>query len=191
MLKPYNKANLSFDLLSEIGHEGGNSEVYIAKDHQLDAELVIKKIPKSKLSNEDEYFAESSILYLSSHPNVVPIHYACEDADYIYLAMPHYSKGSLNSLINGRFLTVREIIRYSTQFLSGLHNIHSKRLIHFDIKPDNILFSDQGEALLSDFGLAKQLTITGVAGQDRIYGRMTPPDNKEIVFVIDSKLPHY
>ena len=176
MLKPYNRAELAFDLKNEIGAEGKNSKVFLAWDHQLSADLVIKQIPKSTFADRDQYFKESSILYLSNHPFVVSINYACEDSDYVYLAMPYYSKGSLNKLINTRFLTVREIIRYSTQFLSGLHNIHSKGLIHFDIKPDNILISDQEEALLSDFGLAKQTIFSGVASQDLLYGKITPPE---------------
>ncbi len=90
----------------------------------------------------------------SAHPNVVQIHYACYDADRIYLAMPYYRKGSVTSLITDKYMTVREIVTVGCQVLSGLHNIHSKGLIHFDVKPDNILLSDRGEALLSDFGLA-------------------------------------
>ena len=176
MLKPYSRAELLFDLQEEIGHEGKNSQVFKSHDPQLDAELVIKQIPKTSLPGTDEYYEESGVLYLSSHPNVVPIHYACEDNDNIYLAMPYYSNGSLNELMNQRFLTVREIVRYASQFMSGLHNIHSKQLIHFDIKPDNILISNQGEALLSDFGLTKQTAINGYAGQDRMYGKMAPPE---------------
>jgi len=176
MLKPYSRAELSFSLDNEIGHEGKNSQVYMAHDPQLDADLVYKKIQKSDFSGRDEYFVESGVLYQSSHPNVVPIHYSCEDDDNVYIAMPYYSNGSLNQLINNRFLTVREIIRYASQFISGLHNIHSKRLIHFDVKPDNILISDQGEALLSDFGLTKQMALNGYVGQDRMYGKMAPPE---------------
>lgn len=176
MIKPYNRAELSFELLREIGHEGKNSKVFIANDLQLNAELVMKQIPKNSLDDPDEYFTESSILYQSNHPNVVPIYYACEDDENIFLSMPYYEKGSLNGLMNQRFLTVREIIRYATQFLSGVHNIHSKGLIHFDIKPDNILISDRNEAVLSDFGLAKQVSFSGQAGQDRIYIKMIPPE---------------
>lgn len=176
MLKPYNRAALSFQLRESIGDEGKNSDVYIAHDPQLDAQIVIKKIPKTNFIDPEEYFLESSVLHLSSHPNVVPIHYACEDSHFIYLAMPYYENGSLNKLINERFLTVREIIRFSSQFLSGIHNIHSKKLIHFDIKPDNILISDQGEAQVSDFGLSKPVSIDGLAEQNRMYLKTVPPE---------------
>lgn len=176
MLKPYNKAELTFHLADEIGNEGTNSRVFRAHDPQLNAELVIKQIPKQSFSDRTEFYQEAGILHHSGHPHVVPIHYACEDADFVYLAMPYYVRGSLNQLLNTRFLTVREIIKFSSQFLSGLHNIHSKKLIHFDIKPDNILISNQGEALVSDFGLSKPVELNGLAGQDRVYLKMKPPE---------------
>jgi len=78
--------------------------------------------------------------------------------------------------MSDRLLTVREIIRFATQILSALHHIHSKRLIHFDIKPDNVLLSDRMEGMLSDFGLAKYMEHDGHAEQDRVYGKMGPPD---------------
>jgi serine/threonine protein kinase len=162
MLKPYKRAEVTFEPILEIGQEGKNSTVHVVNDPNLNAQLVIKTIPKSSL-NVAEYFSESQILYLSSHPNVVPVHYACEDADSIYIAMPYFQKGSLNVLMSNKSLTVREIIKYACQFLSGLHNIHSKRLIHFDVKPDNILLSDSDEALISDFGLSRHTDYSGLA----------------------------
>jgi serine/threonine protein kinase len=176
MLKPYTKAQVTFDIIREIGQEGKNSKVYIAKDHNLNADLVIKEIQKSTITDVNEYFNESKILYLSNHPNVVQVHYACEDNDCIYIAMPHYQNGSIKALINSRYLTVREILIYACQFISGLHNIHSKKLIHFDVKPDNILISDSNEALISDFGLAKHTNLSGIAGQDKMYVRQYPPE---------------
>lgn len=175
MLKPYSRADLHFRLEEEIGAEGRNSQVYRAHDPQLDAVLVIKKVGKASM-DADNYFQESSLLYGSAHSNVVPVLYACQDDDWIYLAMPLYAKGSLKALMAHRALTVREIVIFSTQLLSGLHHIHSKRLVHFDIKPDNVLISDRDEALLSDFGLAKPRDLNGVAGQDRLYGKMIPPE---------------
>lgn len=176
MLKPYNKAEVTFDLIREIGTDGQNSKTYVSRDHQLDAEIVTKKIAKSTLDSPDNFFDESKALYASAHPNVVQIHYACQDADHIYLAMPYYQKGSVKGLITDQHMTVREIVTTGCQVLSGLHNIHSKGLIHFDVKPNNILLSDRGEALLADFGLTKQMNYSGVAEQDRLYSKMMPPE---------------
>ncbi len=179
MFKPYNKAEIVFDLSHKVGKQGQNSETFVAIDKQLDAEIVIKSIQKSKLASPENFFDESKALYASAHPNVVQIYYACFDADRIYLAMPYYKRGSLADLVSNGFLTVREIIVIACQVLSALHNIHSKNLIHFDVKPDNILFSDRGDALLSDFGLAKQMNLSGVAYQDRFYFKMIPPEATE------------
>lgn len=176
MLRPYNKAEIVFDLIKEIGPDGQNSKTYVAHDHQLDAEVVVKEVAKARLDSSDNFFDESKALYASAHPNVVQIHYACQDGDSIYLVMPYYRKGSVKSLMKTRHLSVREIVSLGCQMLSGLHNIHSKKLVHFDIKPDNILLSDREEALLSDFGLAKQINQKGVAEQNRFYLRMTPPE---------------
>jgi eukaryotic-like serine/threonine-protein kinase len=93
------------------------------------------------------------------------------------LAMPYYRKGPITRLITGGLsMTVREIVTAGCQVLSGLHNIHSKGLIHFDVKPDNILLSDRYEALVSDFGLAKQMNLSGLALQDRLYFKMVAPE---------------
>jgi eukaryotic-like serine/threonine-protein kinase len=175
MLKPYKRAEVSFEQRQEIGHEGNNSQVHVAYDPGFDAELVIKTVPKARL-DVDAYFSESRLLYKSSHPNVVPLFYAAEDADSIYLAMPFFPRGSLNSALSATFLTMREVIRYATYFLSGLHNVHSKNLVHFDVKPDNILLTDRDEALLSDFGLAKKTDHGGFAEQDRMYIKGLPPE---------------
>jgi serine/threonine protein kinase len=176
VIRPYNKGDIFFDLIKEIGPVGQNSKTYIAHDHQLNAGVVVKEILKQRLDSPDNFFDESKALYASAHPNVVQIFYACQDANSIYLVMPYYKKGSVASLMQTRHLSVREILSLGCQMLSGLHNIHSKKLVHLDIKPDNILLSDRGEALLADFGLAKQLNLKGVAEQDRLYLRMIPPE---------------
>jgi serine/threonine protein kinase len=178
---------LNFETIKEIGQEGKNSQVFLAHDKQLDGEIVIKKIAKAKIANPMEYYAETKRLYASSHSNVVRVNYGCSDTDYIYIAMPYYKNGSLKTLESKEHLTIREILRYSIQFLSGLHNIHSKGLIHFDIKPDNILISDSNEALLSDFGLTKAMDALGFASPDQIYGKQMPPET----FISSDKTLHF
>ncbi len=176
MLKPYHKAELTFDIVKEIGQDGQNSRTFLSFDHQLNAEIVSKQIVKAKLNSADEFFSESKALYASAHPNVVQIHYACFDQEHVYVAMPYYRSGSVKDKMKAQFLTIREVIVLAAQVLAGMHNIHSKNLIHFDIKPDNILISDSGEALLSDFGQAKQMNYAGIAAQNRHYVKMISPE---------------
>jgi eukaryotic-like serine/threonine-protein kinase len=176
MLKPYQKAELTFDFIKEIGQNGKNSRTFLARDHQLNAEIVTKQISKARLNSPTEFFAESQALYATAHPHVVQVHYACFDDKYIYVAMPYYHNGSVKDLITGRNMTVREIISLAAQVLSGLHNIHAKNLLHFDVKPDNILLSARLEGLISDFGQAKQMNYSGIAAQDRHYTPMIPPE---------------
>lgn len=175
MYSVYNRAEVRFEYLEEIGQDGQNSQTFIAHDGNLDAEIVIKQISRKNLSTgdaaftEDDFFSESRLLYKAAHAHVVQIRYACACEDNIYLALPYYKNGSLKELSKKRQLTGREIIRFAIQICSGLHNIHSKGLIHFDIKPDNILLSDRYEALISDFGLAKLVQADFTATPAAVY----------------------
>ncbi len=181
---PYQKAQVSFKKLEEFGQEGQNSKVYRIHDEFLDAELVIKEVKKAGFP-ANEYFSEARTLYKSNHPNVVQVSYTCEDDETIYVASPFYKNGSLKRLMSSRFLTTKEIIRYSTHVLNGLHNVHSKGLIHFDIEPDNVLISDRNEALLADFGLTRVMDKDGIANQSMLYQKHFPPEvfgNREYAF---------
>ncbi len=161
----------------DITEQGRNSEVFRAHYYQLDAVIVVKKIKKSDLDGPEHFFKEAKILYASSHDNIVPIQYACQDENHIYITMPDFERGSLNKLIDERFLTPCEIIRYGIDFLSGLHHIHAKNLIHCDIKPNNILISASDDATLTDFGLAKHLNMQGFATADIFYFLTQAPEN--------------
>ncbi|MFS4516830.1 serine/threonine-protein kinase [Delftia tsuruhatensis] len=176
MLKPFKTAKIDFDIIREIGQNGKNSTTHLINDRQLNAQIVAKTVLKSSLTSTKDFFAESQALYASAHPHVAQIHYACYDDDNVYIAMPYYSNGSLKERITGKNITVRETLTLATQILSALQNIHSKKLIHFDIKPDNILLSHRDEALLSDFGLAKHQNSYATATPRQIYGRMFPPE---------------
>jgi len=176
MLNPYKKADVSFDWLKDLDEQGCFSRVYLAHDNHLDHDLIIKEIQKDPTSQPEEYFREARTVYKNAHPNIVQIQYAAQCQDNVYIAMPYYEKGSLNGLMINRNLSPREIIRYSLHFLSALNHIHSKGLMHFDIKPNNILISDRNEALLSDFGLAQLLDMAGRATPDNGYFFHAPPE---------------
>lgn len=153
-----------------------NSEVFLALDHQLETQVVIKKVSKSKISSSSEYFAEARRLYDARHKHVVEVKYACEDADHVYFAMPYYRGGSLQSLMNRRYLTTREIVRYGLDLLSGLHHVHVKGLVHFDVKPTNVLLDDSDTAAVADFGLSREVTGGGLADMPLVYVHHMPPE---------------
>ena len=176
MIIPYQTAQVSFQRKERIGENGENSEVYVVHDEHLNAELVVKQV-KTDGFNEERYLLEAQLLYKSTHPYVVQVLYACKDAQHIYMAMPYYRNGSLHQVAEEHGLTCRQLIRYSMHFLSGLNNIHSKGLLHFDIKPDNILISDSDEALLSDFGFAKIMDEDGFATPEATYRHHLPPES--------------
>lgn len=169
-MKEYNPT-IFFTEKSKFGDDQGkNSTTFIAHDPQLDADFFIKMMPKKKFVGSD-YFKEARIIYANQHPNIVEIQYAAADNsnpsgdDNIYFAMPIYKNGSLQTLMEKRSLTVREIIKYSLDFVSGVNYIHSRGLVHDDIKPSNILIDDTNRALLTDFGLAGELNPYGVLRQ--------------------------
>lgn len=167
---------IQFEKVSDIDNdEGKNSVVFLAKDLQLGSTLVIKKMDKSKFDPE-EYFSESKMIFDCKHPNVAEIQYASQDDDGIYLAMPYYKNGSLNALCAKRHLTIREIVKFSLDILSAINFIHSKNMLHLDIKPTNILIDDTGKAVLTDFGLSKYMDENGVAIQPNTYTMHIDPE---------------
>lgn len=97
--------------------EGKNSSVFLAHDKQLQQQFIVKKIKKEDIfndfgnTNENNLFLESSILYKVSHPNITEIQYASSDKEFVYLVMPYYTNGSIQSLLESRNLTMREFIK--------------------------------------------------------------------------------
>ncbi len=181
------ETTLNLKRIEDIGgEEGKNSTVWKGYDEQLNAYFAVKEIKKDKLQKQLEngdrvsFFDEARKLYNSAHPNVVSVQHSTDCKDNVYISMPYYKNGSLNSLMNQRFLTVREIIKYSLDFLGGVHFIHTNNLTHFDIKPTNILFNDNMKAMIADFGLSKYTDKFGLAKYTVFYRSHFPPECYEV-----------
>lgn len=175
MVNIFTETKLDFKLIKKVGN-GGEGEVYKTNDRQLNSIIAVKKVPIASFHKEIQFFEEAKKLHTTRHQNIVPIKFGSKDDEFIYLAMPLYENGSLKGLMDKRFLSSREIIKYSLQFLSGLNHIHTKKLLHFDIKPENILISKSNQAIISDFGLAE---YTGRYGFSKIHGTtpvFAPPE---------------
>lgn len=175
-------AQLRYKKIKQIGAgQGMNSEVFLAKDQQLGGKIAIKEIPKSLLrkGGVKEIFNEAQMMFAAQHPrHVVPILYACDipNADTICLAMPFYKNGSLLDRIAKHPLPLKEVVRVGLAMLSGLGTIHAKQLLHFDVKPSNILFNDLDDPLVSDFGQARAALIAGKTALPPLYPDGIPPE---------------
>jgi len=165
--------------------------VYLSTDPQLGGEFAVKEIPKAKLGNTVAgFFQEATAMFACEHPNVVPIQYACETAGEICLAMRYFRRGSLSDRIAAGPLALGQILKVVREVLSGLGHIHTRRLLHLDLKPSNILFSDTDEAMVADFGQSRRL-VNGVVQLPTMYVPAMPPEVfKMRVAVVPSDVYH-
>ena len=149
---------LHFRIEKKIG-EGGLSRVFRAVDQTLDR-LVALKILNPDFSKDEEraveFEKEAKITASISHPNVVKVFSAGSDQDHYFMAMELVGGGSLDEMIHleGK-LSEKKVLDLGSELVQGMNAAHAAGLIHRDIKPGNILFSEEGISKIVDFGLAR------------------------------------
>ncbi|MDX5373127.1 MAG: protein kinase [Pseudomonadaceae bacterium] len=140
--------------------KGGMAEVYLATQESLHRKVAIKVLSSAEDQSFGQRFVrEAHIVASLNHPSIITIYDVDRLADgRHYLAMEFLPGGDLARHKGERFAPERalQIVR---QIASGLAVVHDKGLVHRDVKPANILFRDDGTAVLSDFGVAKDLDL--------------------------------
>ena len=154
------RAERSFDqfLLLETVGIGGMGTVYKARDTLLDR-LVALKLLRKDLGEGIDYAArlqqEARVAASVNHPNVIQVFSSGTDHDQFYLVMELVDHGSLDDLIEQqKRLSEELVLEAGIQVAKGLRAAYGKGLIHRDVKPANILFSEDHTAKIGDFGLA-------------------------------------
>ncbi len=109
----------------------------------------------------DKFLKEARNIASLEHPNIVPIIDVFECNGTAYYVMKHFSGASLAGKVLHGALPEEDAVRYTRQVADALDFVHSKRMMHLDVKPANILLDDNDNAVLIDFGLAKQYDIEG------------------------------
>ena len=146
--------------IKEFIASGGMSNVYLAHDIRIGIKVAIK-ILKDEVSDKEkihERFSQEGLLNLN-HENIVKILDAGVYENTPYIVMEYIEERDLEYLIKSRGkLSVSEALSIFGQLLSALSYVHSKGIIHRDIKPKNILIDKNGKAKLTDFGIAKSLS---------------------------------
>ena len=162
-----------YELLEKIG-EGGMGTVYKAKCHLLNR-FVAVKILKSELSNDEEFVArfkrEATSIARLSHPNIVNIHDVGTENHINFIVMEYINGKTLKQLIkkNARF-TSQRTLDISLQIAKALQCAHINNIIHRDIKPDNIMLTEDNIVKVMDFGIAKVTDSITVTNSNKVMG---------------------
>ena len=154
-----------YKIVQPIG-EGSFGKVFKGYDRDYpDVNLAIKVVNKSRQNlNENDIRSmrrESEIQKNLSHPNIVKVFNAFETINELFLITEFLSGGNLAVLMSQspEGLQSEQVKKLSIDLLCALHYLHSQRVLHRDLKPQNVLMDENNSAKLADFGFARNLTM--------------------------------
>jgi WD40 repeat protein/DNA-binding SARP family transcriptional activator/tRNA A-37 threonylcarbamoyl transferase component Bud32 len=158
-----------YELIEQIG-QGAFGVIYRARQRHVDRQVAIKVILPEHANQPDfirRFETEAQLVAQLEHLHIVPLYDYWREPDGAYLVMRLMKGGSLEKLLDRGPLGLSETARIMAQIGSALAAAHRQGVIHRDLKPANILLDEEGNAYLSDFGIAKasvqpaQITATG------------------------------
>ena len=137
---------------------GASGVVYLAQDTNLSRPVAIKELTLSGQADEEarkRFHQEARAAGGLSHPHIVTVYALRVEGPCIYLVMEYVAGGSLRALLDqcGR-LPVEEAVRIAAEVCEGLAAAHERGIVHRDVKPENILLTEDGRAKIGDFGVA-------------------------------------
>ena len=140
--------------------EGAFGAVYLAHDPQLDRMVAIKVSKTGALAGRrdvDRFLREARAAAHLRHPNIVPLYELGQLGPNSYLVYEFIEGRTLGSLLKERKrLEAREAATLMQSIAAALHYAHTEKIIHRDMKPDNVLLDAEGQPHIADFGLARQ-----------------------------------
>ena len=158
-----------YEVIKEIGR-GGMSTVFVAHDPAMNRQVAIKVLPQELMHDPNfraRFEREARTVAGLEHPSIVPIYDFGEVDGQPYFVMRLMSGGALSDRLEAGSIPLAEVVSILKRVAQGLDYAHKEGVIHRDLKPANILFDQNGEPYLSDFGIAKLAesgaTLTGNA----------------------------
>jgi len=168
-----NKQVGEYEIVGELGR-GAMGVVYEAFQPKLKRKVALKVLPANINLNTKQikrFFQEAASAAKLDHPNIVSVYDFGEEGGNHYMAMQHIDGGPLDALIQKRKMPIDKAVRIVIAIARALHYAHGMNIIHRDIKPQNILIDKAGNALLADFGLAKDITDgAGLTAAGQVMG---------------------
>jgi len=160
-------------LESKLG-SGGMSTVYLARDETLERWVAVKLLHREISDEPDQierFRREARTVAQLSHPNLVSVIDAGEDGGHPYIVFEYVEGETLKQRIErlGR-LPLDEAAAYAIEIGRGLAAAHAARMVHRDVKPQNVLIDAEGRAKVTDFGIARELEADGLTATGRVLG---------------------
>ena len=146
-----------YKILEKLG-EGGMGVVYKAHDTKLDRDVALKFLPTDLTRDpgaKERFLIEARAASALNHPNICGIHAIDTFENQEFIDMEFVGGGPLSVLLKEKELSLKEVIEIALQIAEGLNVAHKKGIVHRDIKPDNIMITDEHLVKIMDFGLAK------------------------------------
>ena len=157
-----------YRIVSKIG-AGGMGEVYLAQDSRLDRKVALKILPED-LALDDErmrrFVQEAKAASALNHPNIITIYEIGETGKQHFIAAEYIDGETLHTQVSRGPMTLNSVLDAGVQIASALEAAHEARIIHRDIKPDNVMVRPDGLIKVLDFGIAKVSEPAPVLGAD-------------------------
>jgi len=162
-----------FEILELIG-KGGMSSVFKAHDRLLDRIVAIKVLHPHFTADEEyveRFRREARAVAQLSHPNIVTVIDRGEDAGRQYIVFEYVEGENLKQLLERTGpMPVHEALDMALQMARALSFAHGRGLIHRDVKPQNVLLNAEGQAKMTDFGIARSVDVQGVTITGTVLG---------------------
>jgi eukaryotic-like serine/threonine-protein kinase len=163
-----------YRLKRPLGH-GGMATVYLGHDSELDRPVAIKVLAETLTGDETfrrRFLREAQLAARLSHPNVVSVYDAGEQADgRPYIVMEHVDGETLADVLRKRGpLPADEAATLAAQACRGLAHAHAAGLVHRDVKPQNLLLRRDGTLKVADFGIARAAEGTALTEAGTVLG---------------------
>lgn len=133
---------------------GGFGKVFLAKEKTSNRLVAIKQLINISKDEQEDMIHEIEIVSKFENPNIVSYYHNFWQDEQLFLVMEYCSGGSLRKKIEAKNYSKSDVFNWITTLTECLNLVHKKNIIHHDIKPDNILFSESGVIKISDFGIA-------------------------------------
>src|SRR6266705_6794932 len=148
----------------ELGR-GGMGTVYLAEQPGLGREVAIKELIQSADPVAlKRFLQEAQVMARTSHPNLVQVHDMELQGNINYLVLEFIKGRSMRDWMNQSQIPPPQVFAVMHGILQALDYAHRHQIVHRDMKPENVLISDEGQVKVADFGIARLLDDTGLGG---------------------------